>query len=193
MSGPPVPTIEPRAFYAGDTVTWEKTLADYPASEWTLTYYIRGASHDTDMDVVGVADGDTHVVTIAAAETDTWDAGDYWWTAKAVKGAEEYSVGHGTFEILRKLSGIAAVYDGRSFAKKMLDAIEAVIENRGTSSDVDVVSKGIGDKNITRNPEALFKWRDKFRDEYLSEQAEESARRGEGTGTRILARPRRPA
>ena len=32
---------EPEKLTAGVTWKWKKTLSDYPASEWTLTYYLR--------------------------------------------------------------------------------------------------------------------------------------------------------
>ncbi|MDC0065256.1 hypothetical protein OAK15_02230 [Verrucomicrobia bacterium] len=32
---------EPEKLTAGVTWKWKKTISDYPASEWTLTYYLR--------------------------------------------------------------------------------------------------------------------------------------------------------
>ncbi|HJN90715.1 MAG TPA: hypothetical protein QGG93_10315 [Verrucomicrobiota bacterium] len=60
---------EPEKLTAGVTWKWKKTLSDYPASEWTLTYYLRkdGAT----------ADGDTHLVTVAASTTSGYAAGVY--------------------------------------------------------------------------------------------------------------------
>ena len=47
----------------------KKNISDYPASEWTLTYYLRkdGAT----------ADGDTHLVTVATTTTTGYAAGVY--------------------------------------------------------------------------------------------------------------------
>ena len=54
----------------------EGHLADYPASKWTLTYYLRkdGAAATS---FSATADGDTHLVTIAAATTAGYAAGVY--------------------------------------------------------------------------------------------------------------------
>ena len=42
-----IPTTEPTSIIAGDTLAWTKSLADYEASLWTLTYYLRGPSAQT--------------------------------------------------------------------------------------------------------------------------------------------------
>ena len=49
---------EPEKLTSGVTWKWKKTLSDYPASEWTLTYYLRkdGA---TATSFSATADGDT--------------------------------------------------------------------------------------------------------------------------------------
>ena len=59
---------EPEKLTSGVTWKWKKTISDYPASEWTLTYYLRkdGA---TATSFSATADGDTHLVTVAAATT----------------------------------------------------------------------------------------------------------------------------
>tara|TARA_B110000438_G_scaffold193811_1_gene185394 strand:+ start:508 stop:777 length:270 start_codon:yes stop_codon:yes gene_type:complete len=70
---------EPKAYEsekltAGVTWKWEKNISDYPASEWTLTYYLRkdGA---TATGYRATADGDSYLVTVAAATTSGYAAG----------------------------------------------------------------------------------------------------------------------
>ena len=65
---------EPEKLTSGVTWKWKKTLSDYPASEWTLTYYLRkdGA---TATSFSATADGDTHLVTVAASTTTGYAAG----------------------------------------------------------------------------------------------------------------------
>ena len=36
-----IPSVEPLAFRAGNTIKWKRSESDYPAGTWTLTYYIR--------------------------------------------------------------------------------------------------------------------------------------------------------
>ena len=65
---------EPEKLTSVDTWKWEKTISDYPASEWTLTYYLRkdGA---TATSFSATADGDSYLVTVAAATTSGYAAG----------------------------------------------------------------------------------------------------------------------
>ena len=67
---------EPEKLTSGVTWKWKKTVSDYPASEWTLTYYLRkdGAAATS---FSATADGDTHLVTVAAATTAGYAAGVY--------------------------------------------------------------------------------------------------------------------
>ena len=66
---------EPEKLTSGVTWKWKKTLSDYPASEWTLTYYLRkdGA---TATSFSATADSDT-LVTVAASTTSGYAAGVY--------------------------------------------------------------------------------------------------------------------
>jgi len=63
-----VKNFEPDKLTAGVTWKWERSFSDYPASEWTLTYYLRkdGA---TATSFSATADGDTHLVTVAVDGT----------------------------------------------------------------------------------------------------------------------------
>ena len=65
---------EPEKLNSGVTWKWKKTISDYPASEWTLTYYLRkdGA---TATSFSATADGDSYLVTVAAATTSGYAAG----------------------------------------------------------------------------------------------------------------------
>ena len=59
---------EPEKLTSGVTWKLKKTLSDYPASEWTLTYYLRkdGA---TATSFSATANGDTYLVEVAVDGT----------------------------------------------------------------------------------------------------------------------------
>ena len=61
-------SYEPEKVTAGVTWKWKKTFSDYPASEWTLTYYLR-KNGATATSFNATADGDTHLVTVAVDGT----------------------------------------------------------------------------------------------------------------------------
>lgn len=120
-----IPDVEPTSIIAGDTVTWTKYLADYPATEWTLAYTVNGAKQYT---ATATAIGSGYSVTIPAATTADWDGGTYWWNARVTKDAESYTVGSGTFIVTANPANQTEGYDGRTSAKKILDAHLAAYE-----------------------------------------------------------------
>ena len=61
-------SYEPEKLTAGMTWKWNKTISDYPASEWTLTYYLR-INGATAVSFSGTADGDTHKITVPITTT----------------------------------------------------------------------------------------------------------------------------
>ena len=75
-----IPTTEPAAVNAGDTVRWRRALADYPASAgWALTYTLLNAAGK--ITITASAQGDDHLVSVPAATSAGWAAGDYAWRA----------------------------------------------------------------------------------------------------------------
>lgn len=168
-----ISTIEPDSITKGDSVIWRKSLADYPATSWTLTYYIRGAAA---LDITATADGSAYVISISAAQTDTLSAGDYWWQAVATSGAQQVTVASGVITVRPSLSDLAAGYDGRSHVKKVLDALEATLEDKAT---LDQLSYSIQGRSLSKmSPEDLYRWRDKYARMYAQELEQQRIARG---------------
>lgn len=122
----------PAEITIGETVEFEKDFDDFPADEWTVTYYFRGAG--PGFDVAGIADGTTHVFTIAAATSDDMLAGRYDYQAFAAKDDEKHLVDEGTIQAKASLASLSTVttYDGRSKNKKILDAIDDLMQGKAT-------------------------------------------------------------
>ena len=138
---------EPEKLTSGVTWKWKKTISDYPASEWTLTYYLRkdGA---TATSFSAAADGDTHLVTVAAATTAGYAAGVYDIIGVVVKAAEKYVVFDGIFEVLTNPATTGA-YDPRTHSRRVLDLIEAALEGRIPNG---MESYTIGGRSINKIP-----------------------------------------
>jgi len=175
-----VPTTEPAALRAGDTWQWTRVLGDYPADAWTLTYYFRNAA--AHFNVVAAADGTAYAVNVVKATTAARTAGWYDWAAFVSSATERYQVDAGRTEVLPDLSA-AAAYDGRTFARKMLDAIEAALLSRATTDQLDMIEAAYEARKIRRGEGGLLKLRDSFRAEVA---VEDRARRGVRSN-RILA------
>lgn len=169
-------TIEPKRFNAGENLTWSKSLGDYPASTWTLTYTLFNASNAYSF--VATADGDAYSIDVQSATTATWAAGKYAWTAFVSDGTEQHTVADGTWVVGDNPSTVSA-RDGRSHARKMLDAIESALEGQATADQLDILATAIGDRNISRNSAKLIEMRDKYRAEVVAEDRAEAVARGE--------------
>lgn len=179
-----IPTNEPMSVTAGDTVTWKRSLSDYLASAgWVLSYTLVNSAGK--ITITSTADGDDHLVSVLAATTAAWTAGEYSWQAYVTKGAERYQVDYGALEILPDFAQ-QTTHDGRSHVKTVLDSIEAVIEGRATK---DQESYSINGRSLARTSvEQLLVFRDRYKAEYAREVRAERIRNGLGHSGRILTR-----
>ena len=119
----------PKKFRAGDTLLFTETLTDYPASIYTLTYTLINAFHKYSL--VATANGDDFVVSKTTIQTADFAMGDYAYIAHITLDDEKYQVLDGNVTILPNLSNIENL-DTRSFARKMVERIEAVLHGEGT-------------------------------------------------------------
>ena len=172
-----VPTIEPTAARAGDTWAWSRTLADYPAPAWELTYTLWSAT--AAYAITAAADGTAHSVSVAAATTAAYAPGRYEWAARVTQGADGYTIASGVIQILPALG---AAMDTRSHARRMLDAINAMLEGRATDGDLDVVRHQIGDRSTETDLPTLLKLRQQYAAAVQAEDAAAAAARGERRG-----------
>lgn len=181
----PVPTTEPAEFRAGITLAWTRELPDYPASTWTLKYWFKQlAASGAKFSIQASASGDLHAVSVAAATTASYTAGNYSWSAMVTSGSEVYEVDSGTTRILPVYNTDTAV-DDRSHARKVLAAIEAVIENRAT---LDQQEYTIGTRSLKRMTVAELKaFRDQYIAEVWAEDQKEAAKNGKSSG-RVVVR-----
>ncbi|MET0154735.1 MAG: hypothetical protein ABW189_01340 [Rickettsiales bacterium] len=178
-----IPTKEPSRLVKGDSVSWRRSLACYPASDgWTLTYYFRGIS---ELDKAASADGDDYLVELSTSDAEL-EAGEYAWSAKVSKGSELRTVATGILTVLPDLADAADGYEARPHCKIMLDAIEAVLQGKASQ---DVSSYSIQGRSLTRmTAEELEKWRDKYRREWSAHKRREGRRNGARTGRQIKVR-----
>lgn len=125
-------TTEPSRATAGDTITWTKSLSDYPATAgWVLAYTLINAS--AKITATATASGADHLVTISASTSAAYTPGTYTWVATVTKAAERYTIGQGSLTIAPNLAA-AATYDTRTSAKKALEAVNTLLETYGAKA-----------------------------------------------------------
>lgn len=167
-----IATIEPVEIVVGDTLEWQKSLADYPAPSWTLNYYFRGRVGS--FDITASASGSDHLVTVAKATTAGYKAGDYQWTAVVSSATERFTVGEGLTTVKPDPTKTGAGLETRGHARKVLDAIEAVLEGRASKDQEEYT---IGQRSLKRTPlEELMKLRNRYRAEVLAEEGKSAGK-----------------
>jgi hypothetical protein len=144
-----IPTNEPQEIVKGDRWQWKRSLTDYPASTWTLSYSMhRLHATAAKISITAGADGDTHSVDVAAATTAAYTDGDYEWFAFVTDGTTRRLVDEGTIKVHADLEADAAV-DRRGHWRIVLDAVQAVLQDRATK---DQMAYSIAGRSISRMP-----------------------------------------
>ena len=165
------PTQEPDTLVVGDRWVWRRDdlVSDYPLAEYALEYrFTEDSTGNTNAFTIAATEAEsTYLVEIASAVTASLTAGDYQWAAFIIRSSDNQRVviDQGRTEILPNLQNTTA--DLRSHAKKVLDAIEAVLENRASQ---DQMSYSIAGRSLSRmSIDDLMTFRNRYRAEYLRE------------------------
>lgn len=174
MSEPPA--IEPASVYAGSTVSWTRSESIYgPLQGYALVYTF--FNQDTTWSVSGSqvsGSGSKWTVTIDSDEWSDVPPGVYRWIARAVSGTTKVVLAEGELNV--RADPADGAYDGRSWARQQLDAVEAVIAGRATE---DHLSMSVAGRSISlMGMDELFRARNLLRDEVRSEADAERLRDG---------------
>lgn len=128
-----IPTTEPTTIQAGDTLSWSKSLDDYPADDsWVLSY--RLINENTKHDITTAASGSDHLVSVLASTTASYSPGKYTLLAWVTKAAERYSLPSKQVEVTPNLAVWGSGYDGRTTAKQVLDLLDAAMIAHGSNA-----------------------------------------------------------
>ncbi len=179
-----IPTFEPDKITAGDTACWKRYLKDYPAGDgWALSYALVRRESGEQIRFVATADGDGHLVNVPANGTAAWLPGDYAGQGYVTNGEDRFQVWDGLLSILPNYAG-GNVGDVRTHARKVLDAIQAVLENRATQQVLEFTVEG----TVLRKASVadLLMLRDRYTVVVRKEEERARARAGKATGRRIL-------
>jgi hypothetical protein len=136
----------PKIVQAGDTIDWTVDYSDeYPSSEWSLTLYIKQIGQLPIALTTASAIDDTFTVSYTDTQSALLPEGNYTWVAKVNNGLSTFTVETGSFNVIPDLSTTDANYDARSFNQRMMEALEAVLENRATD---DILEQTIGGRTF---------------------------------------------
>ena len=168
------PETEPTIFTAGDRVTWKRTDlgTDYDPDSYSLKYSARlENSGATEIEITASESGTDYIVEVGQSTSVGYKAGIYHWQAYITRtsDSERITIDSGTWEIKPNRDTTAS--DPRNHVKRVLDAIEAVIEGRSTRDQENYSIQG---RSLSRTPiPDLLILRDRYKAEYVREQRAE--------------------
>jgi hypothetical protein len=166
-------TRPPSQLVAGDSWSWVSSLADFPAPTWSAVWYFENATDRFQVD--GAASGSNHAAAATTSTTGGLKAGDYHWTLVVTAGTQRVTLAQGWTRVLPDPSA-AGRSDHRSHARKVLAAIEAVLEGRAS---VDQAAVTINGRTLTRTPlPDLMALADRYRTLVANEDAADRASAG---------------
>lgn len=157
---PTIPTTEPTAINAGDTLKWDRTLSDYPASAgWSLAYILTNGPHSNPIAISSQADGDVYQVSVPATTTRGYTPGEYQLIGYASKDGERYRV-FGPAPVTVNPDPVTAP-PATSQARQMVDLLEAAIRNVASSGIVEytVAGRGVRKTTLKEAREELAYWK----------------------------------
>lgn len=179
-------TALPAAFTAGDTLTFRRTLAGYPASAgWALVYTLINATAKITLPTA-VASGDDYVVTVPAATSANYAAGSYSYMATVTLAGERYTVETGTLVVRANLSA-QSTYDNRSPAREALDEVNAALRAYGNKAWQQSYTIG-GRSQTFRSVEEFLLFRDRLMAEVASEEAADRLSQGLAPRNKLFVR-----
>jgi hypothetical protein len=173
-----IPFEEPTSVVAGDRIQWKRTIDDYPPASWTLTYHLRANLPNAIVNLTATASGTDHYVDVSPDDSALWAAGDYFWEAYVTASGDRKKIGSGKIQVTPNFAGIDIPFDGRTQARKILDAINLVMKGRATHDQQRYVMQAVG-RSVDRVPLAdLLKFRDYWANEVRKEELASSGGRG---------------
>lgn len=185
------PSQEPETLVIGDRWVWQRPdlVTDYPTDQYALTYEFHcdsGGGGNHKFTVTASETSTAYVVEVSSVTTAGYNAHLYKWYAFITRtsDSQRVAVDNGITTLVVNYADSNA--DVRTHAKKVLDFIQAVIENRAT---VDQSSFTIAGRSLSRMTiEELFMVRDRYRAEYNEEVKKARIRNKKPSGNLIGVR-----
>lgn len=182
------PTTEPNELQLGDFWAWKRIdlSTDYPTASYSLSYEFNLVDGSTAANFTLTATESNDEYLIETSNTTSYTSGEYNWVAYITRSSDSARIKltEGFTEIQENYATTTSSV--RSHAKKVLDAIEAVIENRAT---MDQSSMSIAGRSLSRlTIDELLQFRDRYKAEYLKEVKKARIKNRKDSGNTIKVR-----
>ena len=179
------PTEVPTELQLGDYWAWKKDnlSTDYPTASYALSYEFNLVDSSTASNFTLNATESNDEYLIEVSDTTSYTKGHYNWVSYITRSSDSARIklSEGFVEIQDNYATTSTSV--RSHAKIVLDAIEAVIENR---ANIDQSSMSIAGRSLSRmSIDDLLTFRARYRAEYLKEVKQARIKNGRGSGNTI--------
>jgi len=182
------PQQEPETLVVGDRWVWKRPdlVSDYPTDQYALTYEFHcdsGGGGNHKFTITATETTDAYIVEVDSSTTAAYNAHQYKWYAYITRSSdsERVAVDSGITTLVANYADTNA--DLRTHAKKVLDAVQAVIENRAT---IDQSSFSIAGRSLSRmSIDELHSLRDRYEAKYNKELQKAKIRNNKPTGNTI--------
>jgi hypothetical protein len=149
----------PSLLRAGSAYSWKESVSAGAGGHLEYTLF-NGSG-------VLVVVGGVQEFSLSSAETSAWAPGRYDWALREVVGENKRELMRGAMEVLPNPELHPQGLDGRSHARRVLDAIEATMEGRASTDAVEISIRG---RTIKQTPVVdLIKLRDVYKREVAAE------------------------
>jgi len=179
----------PKQIRAGDTTTWNESLSGYPSSDYNLFIKLSGTNQIT---ITAAPNGMDYTVTITSTVSNAWVAGQYNYAAYVVDKATSLirvTIESGSLEILQNLVALTGTQEGRSFARQVLEAIEATLLDRATKEQESLTVPGTASPQLKLlSHDELLRQYYKWKRIVVDEDRAEKIANGKDPGGRVLFR-----
>ena len=179
------PTQVPSELQLGDFLAWKRDdlASDYPVADYSLSYEFNLIDGSTAANFTLTATESGNEYIISTSSTTSYTLGNYNWISYITRSSDSARVKleEGYVEIQDNYATTSNSV--RSHAKKILDAVEAVLENRAS---MDQQSMSIAGRSLSRmSITDLMTFRDRYKAEYLKEVKIARIKNGLASGNTI--------
>lgn len=129
----------PASLIAGDALRLAIPAGDYPAAGgWAVSLVLQPLAGGAPVTVTGTDGAAEWLLLLTSAvsgDLAKWGAGPFQYLIAATKDGDRSTIEHGQIQVLPDPA--ASAIDQRTGARRALDAIDAVLESRASSEDME--------------------------------------------------------
>ena len=182
------PSVVPDPLYVGDRWVWKRSVmvSDYPVASYQLKYSFRlltSAATEIAITASESSSPEEYQVEVASSTTATYTAGDYTYQEYVIRSSDSERLVYSTGIVTVKPDLDTNTADPRSNARKILDGLQAMLENRAS---IDQMSMSIAGRSLSRmTPAEIRDWERHYKYLVSLETKKMRIEKGQPTGSEV--------